>query len=451
MRKRTALGLRGVWALLLAAFQAGCQGTGAIPPAAAPEPARIQAPALYAGTESPQDVSAEPQTDDVCKLDPTACPTLSRQAVAVKEQIFAVQQVSDGPEIQLSGPLTGAPAVRAERASGALTASAAEAPTAIPTAGARQRPELFDIEAHSVVEVTDLAAARSRLARALEAAHGRMVNEVVEDQPSTRGASLSLRVPSDRVLAFLAGLGELGRVRSQKVETREVGRALNDAEILLQNLTLELARYQGLLDKAGAVEEMLKIEAELNRVRASIDRVRGDLAWLRDRAAYSTVYVTLSLGDEALPGEATAKLHPGVFATLLWDVPPQGSQRAFAGGGFSLAWSRSFGLDLALMKRSDAPSRSTFDAALVTLGSELYSDFLGGGQRRFLNPYFGVRGGYARELGDDAFVLGGALGVELYKTRFFLLDLQARGYALLGLAGGVHAGAEPLLGASFAY
>jgi uncharacterized protein DUF4349 len=195
----------------------------------------------------------------------------------------------------------------------------------------------------------------------------------------------------------------------------------------------------------------LAVEAELQRVRTSLERVQGDLAWLRDRVARSTVYVTLAPASDAIEPEHVAKLHPGLLGSLFFDVPPVGAGRSFAGPGLSLAWSRGVNVDLALLKRIDAQGAGNIDCALLTVGGELYSDFLGGGRRRWFNPYFGFRGGYARELGENALTLGGTLGLELAKTELFSLDLQTRAYALIGLDSGVHAGLQPLLSANVAY
>ena len=125
--------------------------------------------------------------------------------------------------------------------------------------------------------------------------------------------------------------------------------------------------------------------------------------------------------------------------------------RSFSGAGLALAWSRGVSLDLDLFKRIDHHESGSVNALLLTLGGEVYSDFLGAGRRRYLNPYFGARAGYARLLGENALALGGTLGVELVKTEFFLLDLQARAHALIGPDDGVHIGLEPSLGINFAY
>ena len=430
---------------------AACERNESSAPPRAPDAVQLAAPAPYTAASNPQ---------NVCTVDPAACPSVDLQVEArrpaMRENVYAVQQLSESdPAIHLSVPLAAAPAVRADRRyhSGEIVAEASPTPPSPidVKAPVTKRGEMLDIEAHVSVEVPNIQRARAELARMVGVANGQVVNEVVEDQHSARGASLSIRVPSNAVQTFVTELARLGKIRSQKLETRDVSRTVNDAEILLSNLERALERYQELLAKAANVTEALAIEAELQRVRTSLERVRGDLEWMRDRVARSTVYVTLSLEDGAETLQNEAKVHPGVRGVMLFDVPPSGSARSFAGAGLSLGWGRSFSIDLDLMKRTDEHASGSINSALLTMGGELYSDFLGGGRRRWLNPYFGLRLGYGRLLGENALVLGGDLGLEIFKTSFFLLELQGRAHALIGPDDGVHGGIEPILGMSFAY
>ena len=404
----------------------------------APDVVPVRTPDVYTGDETP------------------AAPRESSRPL--RENIYAVQQ-SGAPEILLSGPLSAASAVSSSRGGTMPALSSlfnrprapqAAAPSPIATQPAKPR-ELYDVEAHIEMEVLNIAQGRTRVTELTRTFGGDLVNEVVEDRADTRGASLSLRVPSAKVQAFLESLIGIGRVRSQKVETKDVGRTVSDAEILLSNLQHALRRYEELLAKAANVAEAAQIERELERVRTSINRVQGDLDWLRDRVARSTIYVTLTTPAAELLGDPEAKLHPGLRATLMVDVPPASDARTFGGGGLSLTWSRHFGVDLDVMTSLERTEGSAIDCFLVTLGGEIYSDFLGGGRRRWINPYFGFRGGYARIQGQGQVPLGGTLGIEIFKTHFVVLDLHGRVYALLGPDDGVHLGLQPALGVNVAY
>jgi hypothetical protein len=319
---------------------------------------------------------------------------------------------------------------------------------------AAARPELFDIEAKAQLEVSDIEKSRQKLVELTRAAGGQVMNESVQDNSSSRGASLSLRIPSDAVHAFLGRLGEVGSVRSSTLETREVSRKIADAEVLLRNLEQTLHRYEELLAKATNVTETIQVEAQLMRIRTALDRVRGDLEWAKDRVARSTVYVTLALEAEHSPLDPAAKLHPGLRAVLLYDVPPGDAavpNETYAGGGLSIAWPRAFSMDLDFLSSLDENRSGAIDFYVFTLGTELYSDFLGGGTRTFLNPYLGFRAGFARAPNQSFVPVGGTLGVDLYKSSSVLIAIEARAYALIARDEGADFAVEPAVTANIAY
>lgn len=94
---------------------------------------------------------------------------------------------------------------------------------------------------------------------------------------------------------------------------------------------------------------------------------------------------------------------------------------------------------------------SGVDLLLLTLGADVYSEFLGAGQRRWFNPYLGLRAGYARLLGDDEFAAGGTLGVEIFKSDVVTVEIDGRVYGLFGGDAGAHLVVQPALGANLAF
>jgi hypothetical protein len=166
------------------------------------------------------------------------------------------------------------------------------------------------------------------------------------------------------------------------------------------------------------------------------------------------VYVTLGPAPDHEVFEPVAKFYPGVRALFLLDVPPQAfadHATPYAGAGLSLQWTRRFDLDLDLLNDLSQARGSAVDFYAVTLGTAFYSDYLGGGQRRTLNPYFGFRTGYAHAPGQSLFPLGATLGLELYKGERLLLALESRFYAMIGRKHGPDFVIEPALGLNVAY
>jgi hypothetical protein len=132
----------------------------------------------------------------------------------------------------------------------------------------------------------------------------------------------------------------------------------------------------------------------------------------------------------------------------------------YAGGGLSFTFpsffgaeiSRGFSVDLDVLTYvvDDQPSGSVA-AFVLTAGTDSYSDFLGGGHRRFLDPFIGWRAGYAQTQGHGDAALGVVLGVDLVKTAAVVVALRVEGLGMAGSSAGPHAAVLPSLGLGVAF
>jgi len=310
---------------------------------------------------------------------------------------------------------------------------------------------MLDVEAHLSLLVDDLGRAHETLRRAALAHGATITSDVVEDNGSPRRAALTLRVPAQASGDLIASLDGMGSVTARQITAKDISHEFHDSEIALHNLERTLARYEEILQQAHSVEEILKIEAELSRIRGEIDRIKGDLRYMADRAARATVYVTLTerskeIGIVEAPEE---KFRVGVRAVTLAEALGRSPQSPSFGAGFVLGAGRPFNVEVDALKQPRAVGNG-LDAVLVTVGGDAYSDLLGGGKREFLNPFLGLRAGYARLFGANDFAIGANIGLELWKTKYATIDADLRALGLFG-KGPSELGLEPTLGASFAF
>lgn len=82
-----------------------------------------------------------------------------------------------------------------------------------------------------------------------------------------------------------------------------------DLESRLRNLEATEIRIRAFLDKAVTVEEALQVNQKLADITAQIEQVKGQMNYLKDRSAYSTITVHLS------PEVPTPTLTPTPTAT----------------------------------------------------------------------------------------------------------------------------------------
>lgn len=330
--------------------------------------------------------------------------------------------------------------------------NAPASPTGAEAQATEPSREMLDIEGSVSLQVPKVKMALRALRELTKRAGGVVTEERVDTASEYGSAQVTVRVPSGKATSVLDELDQIGTVLSQSVEAKDIGKEYFDAKLRLSSLEVTLHRYEEILTHATKVEEILRIEQELGRLRAEIEQVKGNLRWLSDRAARATLHVAMrekAPEIAAAVAEPEAKFYPGLRLPALVDFG-QGGGRGYVGGGLSVRFSRAVSLDLDILEHPGSSEHAP-DVILATLGGELYSDRLGGGERRFLNPYLGWRLGYARFDKDNQALLGATIGLELYKNDWLTVDAEARNYLAFIGDRGAHYLLNPALSAAISF
>jgi hypothetical protein len=315
---------------------------------------------------------------------------------------------------------------------------------------------MIDIEARFAVQCEIVMECAEKFRALVQGSGGRTTSDEANAGDKTE-VTFEVRVPVDKFDTFEASLAKLGGVQARDIKRRDVGKQYHDSELLLHARQAALTRYEELLKQAKDVAETMQVEQQLDRIRNEVDRIHGDMEWLKDRVAMATVRVRFfpSATAEDAVFAPTATLYPTLRATMLFDLRSETQRYGYVGGGFSVqfkpfARAITFDVDIAHAAMTDRPTGSDY-AYLFLAGVDLYSDLLGGGRRKFGNPYLGFRTGYAITNGLGDFAFGGVVGVDLIKTKAVLLDLNARVLGFVGNAEGPHIAVGPNVSFSFAF
>ena len=300
---------------------------------------------------------------------------------------------------------------------------------------AAQVPEELVIEGFVRLEVEDVPAAAAAIRTRVEEAGGRITRENLDGAAEAWTGGMKIRIPPGALDAMWIFFEELGEIRTRRVTSTDVSKVLYDQAIQLENLTLTLDRLRKLLEGEGLkMTEVLEIEKEMTRLRGEIERIKGERRYLKDRVAHATIDLTLERRQGAVLSPS-AKIYPGPRAALLTLIGERdGRARNRVGFGVAIQFPGGFGnasarsnLELDVFDDADGDG----SAVLGTIGLAVYSDFLGGGRNRFLNPYIGFRGGYGY-LDGSRFAVGASLGIELFKHERAMIEANVRGLALIG-------------------
>jgi hypothetical protein len=411
----------------LALLSIGCGGARADKRVAAPDLAPPPAPGRSLATEESEAAPSE---------HPPPQPT-----VAMEESADRVSTSMLPGFLQSSGGSSPAPAP----------------PTSLPEPAPAPH-EMLDIEARFAIECDKPSTAAAKLRALVRVRAGTITLDEAQSGANESAATFEIRVGSREFEKLAEDLATVGTIRQREVKARDVGKEFHDAQLLLANLESAMRRYEQILAKANTVAEVLPIEHELERLRTRIDRVKGDLAWLQDRVARATVRVRLyptDTSEEPMLANRSS-FYPSLRAMSLFDLRGEDDRYGYAGGGLGFAIHKSgpravvLEFDIGRTAFTDRPPDSNY-VYVALAGVDLYSDLLGGGRRRFLNPYLGFRGGYANAQTKGDAALGGLVGLDLLKTPNVVVDLSVRGLAMFGSDRGAHVALGPSLVAAFAF
>ncbi len=124
---------------------------------------------------------------------------------------------------------------------------------------------------------------------------------------SPRHGAWKVRVPTASFDAFMDELAGLGVPQRNLIDSRDVTEEYYDLDARLRNKKAEEARLVKHLEAStGKLDEILKVEHEISRVRGEIEQTEGRLKMIDNLASLTTINVTMQeIKDYVPPQEPT--------------------------------------------------------------------------------------------------------------------------------------------------
>lgn len=109
-----------------------------------------------------------------------------------------------------------------------------------------------------------------------------------------RQATLEIKIPAPKYDQAVGNLSEIGKVETVNSSAQDVGEEFVDVTARVNNSRRLEERLLSLLTtRTGKLDEVLRVERELARVREEIERYEGRLRYLTARVAMSTLTITV--------------------------------------------------------------------------------------------------------------------------------------------------------------
>lgn len=134
-----------------------------------------------------------------------------------------------------------------------------------------------------------------------------------------RHASLTIRIPADKLDSFVSHVAENSNITSNRETTEDVTLKYVATESRITALQTEQTRLLELLAKAETMDDLLKIESRLTEVRAELEQVTSQLRLYDNLVDYGTIHLELSEVveyTEPKPESAWARMGTGFMESL---------------------------------------------------------------------------------------------------------------------------------------
>ena len=145
------------------------------------------------------------------------------------------------------------------------------------------------------VEVAAYRESRRRLDELLASVGGFVADAQIEHRDGeVSRATLTLRVPSDKLAVFLDEAAGNGKVLHERLSSQDITDGYYDIQARLTNAKRLEARLLEILGgQASSMKDLLEVERELARVREEIERHEGRIRLWDQQVALSTVQLQL--------------------------------------------------------------------------------------------------------------------------------------------------------------
>jgi hypothetical protein len=175
---------------------------------------------------------------------------------------------------------------------------------------ALSRKIIYDGQVELVVK--DVDATAKKVVTFVQDARGYIAEQGTTGAPgSQRSMRWKLRVPVDQFEALVQKVVELGELVQNSRTSQDVTEQFYDIEARIKNKKAEEKSLTKILDeRTGKLEDVLKIETELSRVRGEIEQLEGKIRVLENLSSLATLSLSVREREKFEPPPPTVADFP---------------------------------------------------------------------------------------------------------------------------------------------
>ena len=217
---------------------------------------------------------------------------------------MAAASPAPGPPVQTGFGMVGGVAGNQSTEERSASLSRKEAAPEVPSSGAdplqsinfgTTAPSMVIRTGQAFIEVEKVDPAVIRIRQLAVQFGGYIANSSMSGgRDQIRQATFELKIPAARYEEAVSSLSTIGTVETVSSNAQDVGEEFVDVTARVSNARrLEERLISLLANRTGKLDEVLRVERELARVREEIERYEGRLRFLTTRVATSTLTITV--------------------------------------------------------------------------------------------------------------------------------------------------------------
>lgn len=146
---------------------------------------------------------------------------------------------------------------------------------------------------------------------------GYVSDSSVQDAEGRKIGYVTIRVPQENFEDAIKEIEAVGTLQEERASLEDVTEQYIDLKARLENSKRQEERYLDILDMATTVEDVLKVETQLERIRGNIESLQGTLNYMENRITLSTVQVQLSEPEKITHESGIARAFDEAIDALL--------------------------------------------------------------------------------------------------------------------------------------
>lgn len=148
------------------------------------------------------------------------------------------------------------------------------------------------------IEVSDLQKVQSSIENWVKKFGGYISNSSIWENNS----NYTVRIPCANFDQAMNEVSGFGKIKNRNISVQDVSEQFYDLQSRLSTKKILKEKLNGYLSKATSMQDILKVESQLNSVQSEIESMEGRLKRLNSQIDFSTINVYVNLPYKAVQG-----------------------------------------------------------------------------------------------------------------------------------------------------